>query len=268
MTAFTADSVSPPRAAAARPIPLMRVTQVELRKMFDTRSGFWLIASIVITAVLATGGVILFAPRDALTYSTFVTAIRFPMAVILPLIAILAVTGEWSQRSGLTTFTLIPHRYRVITAKAISSVTVGVVSVMIAFAIGALGHLLGAATTGTALVWDVTLTQYLYFLLGNVLSLLIGFMLGVLIRASAAAIAVYFVYWFLLPTIFGLLATSVTWFRDLQPWVDFQYAQSGLFSFEGALTGEQWANIAVTGMIWLAIPLAIGLGFVTRAEVK
>jgi ABC-type transport system involved in multi-copper enzyme maturation permease subunit len=267
MTAIAADNVRPP-LAPPRHIPLMRVTQVELRKMFDTRSGFWLIASIAITAVLATASVILFAPSDQLTYSTYVAAIRFPMAVILPMIAILAVTGEWTQRSGLTTFTLIPHRYRVIAAKAIASVTVGIVSVLLAFAIGALGNVLGAAVTGTALVWNITLTESLYYVLGNVLSLMIGFMLGVLIRASAAAIAVYFVYWFLLPTIFGLLAASVTWFRDLQPWVDFQYAQSSLFTFEGAMTGEQWANIGVTGLIWLVIPLAIGLGFVTRAEVK
>jgi ABC-2 type transport system permease protein len=267
MTALTADTFGA-RRGAVRPIPLMRVTRVELRKMFDTRSGFWLIASIAITAVLATAGVILFAANDELTYSTYIAAIRFPMAVILPMIAILAVTGEWTQRSGLTTFTLIPHRYRVIAAKAIASVTVGVVSVLLAFAIGALGNLLGTAVTGTALVWNVTLTECLYYVLGNVLSLLIGFMLGVLIRASAAAIAIYFVYWFLLPTIFGLLAASVTWFRDLQPWVDFQYAQSSLFTFEGAMTGEQWANIAVTGLIWLVVPLAVGLGFVTRAEVK
>jgi hypothetical protein len=267
MTAITAGNLGSPRAPA-RHIPLMRVTQVELRKMFDTRSGFWLIASIVITAVLATAGVILFAPSADLTYSTFVSAIRFPMAVILPMVAILAVTGEWSQRSGLTTFTLIPHRYRVINAKAIASVTVGVVSVLLAFAIGALGNLAAAAVTSSGLVWNVSLIESLYFVLGNVLSLLIGFMLGVLIRASAAAIAIYFVYWFLLPTIFGLLAANVAWFLDLQPWIDFQYAQSALFTFDGSLTGEQWANIGVTGVIWLVIPLAIGLGFVTRAEVK
>ena len=267
MTAITADTLGTPRATV-RPIPLMRVTQVELRKMFDTRSGFWLIASIGITALLATAGVILFAPEADLTYSTFVSAIRFPMAVILPIVAILSVTSEWTQRSGLTTFTLIPHRSRVITAKAISSVTVGVVSVLLAFVIGALGNVVGTAITGTDLVWNISLTQYLYFVLGNVLSLLIGFMLGVLIRASAGAIAGYFVYSFLLPTIFGLLAEGATWFRELQPWVDVQYAQSSLFLFEGALTGEQWANIGVTAVIWLVIPLAIGLGFVTRAEVK
>ena len=267
MSAVAAEAVGRPPTTVHR-IPLSRLVQVELRKMFDTRSGFWLIASIVITAVLATAGAILFAPDDAIVYSTFVGAISFPMQVILPVIAILAVTGEWTQRSGLTTFTLVPHRSRVIAAKALSSMVVGVVAVLVAFAIGALGNVLGAQVNSAALTWDVSFTESLQFLFGSVLSLMVGFMLGVLVRASAGAIAAYFVYAFLLPTIFGLLATFVAWFKDVQPWVDAQFAQSPLFSFLGPLTGEQWANIGVTGLIWLVLPLAVGLRFVTRVEVK
>ncbi len=267
MTAIAAENVHR-RAPVSHRVPLTRVTQVELRKMFDTRSGFWLIASIAISAVLATGGVILWAPDDQLTYSTFATAIRFPVVVILPLIAILAVTSEWSQRTGLTTFTLIPHRSRIITAKAISSVLIAIAAMVLTFAVGALGNLLSAVVTGTTLVWDVTLTQCLYYVLGMVLSLLIGFMLGVLIRSSTGAIVAYFILTFVLPTIFGLLATSQQWFHDLQPWIDIQFAQSGLFVFDQALTGEQWANITVTGITWLLIPMAVGLAFVMRAEVK
>jgi ABC-2 type transport system permease protein len=249
-------------------VPLTRVTQVELRKMFNTRSGFWLIASIAISAVLATGGVILWAPDNQLTYSTFATAIRFPVVIILPLIAILAVTSEWSQRTGLTTFTLIPHRSRIITAKAVSAILIAVAAMVLTFVVGALGNLLSAAVTGTTLVWDVTLTQSAYYVLGMILSLLTGFMLGVLIRSSTGAIVAYFILTFAVPTIFGLLSESQRWFHDLQPWIDIQFAQSGLFIFDQALTGEQWANIAVTGITWLLIPLAIGLGFVMRAEVK
>ena len=85
--------------------------------MFDTRSGFWLMSSIVITGLLTTVGTIAFAPDADLTYYTFAKAIGFPMTVVLPMIAILSITGEWSQRSGLTTFTLVPHRGRVIRAK-------------------------------------------------------------------------------------------------------------------------------------------------------
>jgi ABC-2 type transport system permease protein len=50
MTTIAAAHVRVPRATV-KPIPLTRITAVELRKMFDTRSGFWLIASIAITSV-------------------------------------------------------------------------------------------------------------------------------------------------------------------------------------------------------------------------
>ena len=112
-----------PHPHGIRPHPADPIVGVELRKMFDTRSGFWLMASIVITGVLATAAVIVFAPDDELTYDNFAAAIGFPMTVILPMIAILAVTSEWSQRSGLTTFTLVPHRGRVIGAKFLAAVT-------------------------------------------------------------------------------------------------------------------------------------------------
>jgi hypothetical protein len=253
-------------AAEPRPIPTGRIVGVELIKMFDTRSGFWLMASIVIAAVLATAGVILFAPDSQITYDNFAAAIGFPMAVILPMVAILAVTGEWSQRSGLTTFTLVPHRGRVIWAKAVAAVAVAVVSMVLAFTIGALGNLLGTAITGTDLVWDISAAHMGYIVLGNVLGLLVGFMLGVLIRSSPGAIVAYFVYSLLLPTVFGVLAASQEWFRDLQPWVDFNYAQGALFN--GDMTGEHWANLGTAGLIWLVAPLGVGLALVMRSEVK
>jgi ABC-type transport system involved in multi-copper enzyme maturation permease subunit len=223
-------------------------------------------ASIGILALLATTAVILFAPDDELTYSTFATAIGFPMAVLLPIIAILSVTSEWSQRSGLTTFTLVPYRGRVILAKAVSSVGVGIVSMLLAFGIGALGNVVGTAVAGVGTVWDAGATDFANIVLGNVLGLLIGFMLGVVIRGSAGAIVAYFVYSFLLPTLSALLAGSQQWFRDLQPWVDFNYAQSALFN--GSLTAHQWAHLGVTGLAWLVVPTALGVWLVMRSEVK
>jgi ABC-2 type transport system permease protein len=268
MTAVTSApvAVERPRRASIRPIPLSRITSVELRKMFDTRSGFWLMMSIAITAVLATGAVILFAPDDEITYSTFAAAFGFPMSVILPMIAILSVTSEWSQRSGLTTFTLIPHRGRVVLAKAVAVVGVAVASMAVAMAIGVLGNLLGSAITGVPTVWDSSISDLLYIFLGNVLGMLVGFMLGVLIRSSPGAIVAYFVYSLVLPTLSGILAANADWFEDKRPWVDFNYAQTSLFG--GDLTGEQWANLGVSGTLWLALPLAVGIWLVLRSEVK
>ena len=247
-------------------IPLTRIVGVEFRKMFDTRSGFWLITSIGLTALLATGAVILFAPDSELTFETFAAAIGFPMAVILPMIAILSVTSEWSQRSGLTTFTLIPHRGHVIGAKAVCSVAIGIASMAIALVVGALGNIVGTAITGTETVWNVTVADFSLIVLANVLGLLVGFMLGVLIRNSAGAIVAYFVYSLLLPTVFGMLAAFQEWFRDLQGWVDFNFSQGALFN--GSLTGEQWGQLGVSGLIWLVVPTIVGLALVLRSEVK
>jgi ABC-2 type transport system permease protein len=267
MTATTMDKAPVTSAAPAVPgIPMQRVVGVELRKMFDTRSGFWLMASIGIANLLATGAVILFAPRDELTYDSFAAAIGFPMAIILPMVAILSVTGEWSQRTGLTTFTLVPHRGRIVAAKAIASVEVAVVSMLLAFGIGAVGTVVGSTIAGVDMTWDITLTEAAYILLGNVLGLMIGFMLGVLIRNSAGAIVGYFVYAFVLPTLFALLAAGQSWFEKLQPWVDFNFAQGQLFN--GTMDGEQWAQLGVTGIIWLVVPMTAGIWMVMRSEVK
>ena len=247
-------------------IPMTRIIGVELRKMFDTRSGFWLMTSIGITALLATGAVILFAPDSELTYNSFAAAIGVPMTIILPIIAILSVTSEWSQRSGLTTFTLVPHRGRVVWAKAISAVGVGVVSIAVAFSIGALGNVVGTTITGTDLVWNLTWENLMYITFANVLGLLMGFMLGVLIRNSAGAIVGYFVYSLVLPVLFELLASLQEWFRDIQGWIDFNFSSSQLF--DGALTSTQWAHLGVSGFIWLIAPLTVGVWLVLRSEVK
>jgi ABC-2 type transport system permease protein len=91
-------------------------------------------------------------------------------------------------------------------------------------------------------------------------------MLGVLIRSSAGAIVAYFIYSFVLPTLSVLLASAQDWFHDLQPWVDFNFAQSALF--DGSLNSEQWAQLGVTSVIWLIVPTAVGVWLVLRSEVK
>ncbi len=270
MTTTTTVPAPPttPRATrpTSRPIPTTRLVKIELRKMFDTRSGFWMLMSIGLLAVLATVAVIIFAPDRAMTYEPFATAVGFPMAIILPMIAILSVTSEWSQRSGLTSFTLVPQRDRVIVAKAIATVVVGVVSIPLALAVGALGYVVGAAINGTAQVWDMGVERMVLIVLANVLGMAFGFMLGVVIRNSAGAIVGYFVYSLALPPILLLLAEFQGWFADLQPWVDFNYAQTALFG--PSVHAEQWGNLATASLIWLVLPLTVGLFLLRRSEVK
>jgi ABC-2 type transport system permease protein len=270
---MTATIISPDTIEAAparrivRPIPTTRLVKIELRKMFNTRSGFWMLVSIGVLSVIATGAVLIFAPDSEIAYENIAKAIGLPMSVILPMITILGVTSEWSQRSGLTTFTLVPSRGRVIGAKAFATFVVGVVSMAVAFAVGAVGNLLGSTIMGLDTVWDVSLAAAAQILLGNLVGMAIGFTLGVVLRNSAAAIVGYFVVSFVLPGILALLALVREWFLDLQPWIDWNYTQVELF--DGATnTGKEWAMLGSTTMIWIVIPLVVGLLFLRRSEVK
>jgi ABC-2 type transport system permease protein len=257
---------APAPARAVRPIPTTRLVGVELRKMFDTRAGFWLMASVGIVSVLATAAVIIWAPDEAITQNTFSTAIGMPLSVVLPIIAILSVTSEYSQRTGLTTYTLVPWRGRVMAAKVVATLIVGVAAMFVALAVGALGNVVGSAITGLDAVWDITLALFGNIVLANVLGMLMGFMLGVLFRSSAGAIVGYFVYSLVLPVALGTLAAFQEWFRDLQPWVDVNFAVTRLY--DQTMTAEYWQQLGVSTLVWLWIPLAIGLRVILRAEVK
>lgn len=269
MTTTTAapDVVAPRARRAVPPIPTSRLVGVELRKMFDTRSGFWLLTSIGVLSVAATAAVIVFAPDSQLTYETFAKAFVYPSTVILPMIAILAVTGEWSQRSGLTTFTLVPSRERVIGAKAIATLVVGIASMLVAFAVGAVGNVIGAAIAGSDPVWNVGAAHAAQIVLANLVGMAIGFMLGVVLRNSPAAIVGYFVLSFVISGILVLLAEVREWFTDLQPWIDWNSTQVVLFDGQTS-SAREWAQLGVTTMIWIVVPLAVGLVMLRRAEVK
>ncbi len=262
------------RAATPRPapvalparIPLTRLVGVELRKSLDTRSGAWLLAGIGLAAVLTTAAVIAWAPAEEFTYAQFTLAIGMPMSVILPIIAILSVTSEWSQRSGLTTFTLVPRRGRVMLAKAVAAVLIAATATLVAFVVGALGNVVGTGIAGVPTVWDQSLADVGFVALGNVLLLLIGLTLGALLRSSPAAIVAYMIYAFVAPGLLAFLAFRQAWFHDVRPWVDPKYTQDALL--QGDLGGEQWAQLGVTTVVWLVLPLLAAVVNLLRSEVK
>jgi ABC-2 type transport system permease protein len=273
----TATGIAPSRPAAPTAarrtnqrtptrVPLSRLVAVELRKNFDTRSGRWLLASLGLAALLTTGAIIAWAPVNQLSYSEFTLAIGVPMTIILPIIAALSVTSEWTQRSGLATFTLVPHRGRVMLSKAIAAVLVTIPATGAAFGVGALGNVAGAAMADVPAVWNQSIVEVGSFALGQTLLLLVGFVLGALIRNSSGAIVAYMLYGFVAPGLLAFLAFSQDWFADARPWVDAKYSQDALL--RGDLTGDGWSHLVVTSLVWLALPMVVAVANVLRSEVK
>ena len=64
------------------------------------------------------------------------------------MLGILSITSEWSQRTALTTFALVPRRERVVAAKLAAVVLAALASVLASLAVAAVGTLVARATGG------------------------------------------------------------------------------------------------------------------------
>jgi ABC-2 type transport system permease protein len=249
-------------------VPFGRLVRVELRKLADTRAGRWLLISIVALTVLVLVIQMAVVLGNDLhpTYVDFLQGTNTPMGILLPVLGVLSITSEWSQRTAMVTFTLEPSRMRVVLAKLVSLFLVAVVAWVVGLALGALANAVYAALSGDPAVWgSVGKLFFSYFVL-FLLALASGFALGALFLNSPAGIVVYFVYSFVLPIPFAIGAALMSWFNTLRPWVDFNFAQTPLG--DGTIHGTGWAHLVTSGLIWLGLPLAIGIWRIRRTEVK
>jgi hypothetical protein len=166
----------------------------------------------------------------------------------------------------MVTFSLEPRRPLVIAAKFAVGIGLAVAAVVIALVLATICNALYGLLSGDEVVWDLGLANVGGFVLLQVIGMLTGFAFAALLLNSPAAIVLYMVYSFVLPGIFGLGAALIGWFDSLRPWIDFNYSQGPLI--DATMTGEDWAHFAVSGVIWLVVPLLIGVSRVLRAEVK
>jgi ABC-2 type transport system permease protein len=239
-------------------VPFGRLVSVELRKMFDTRAGRWLLISIAAFTALVL--------VIQLTFNDFAGGANIPMTIGLPVLGAMSVTSEWSQRTAMVTFTLEPSRSRFLAAKYVSTLIVAVAAVVVGLVLTLIANGLYAAFSDNLVTWELgPFRIFCYFLL-YLFAMSSGFALGMLFLNTAAAIVFYFVYSFILPGLFELGAALMDWFKDIRPWIDFATAQNPII--EADVSGEQWAQLATSMAIWLLLPLVIGVWRVLRAEVK
>ena len=78
------------------------------------------------------------------TFAAVLNVAVKPAAVLLPVAGILLVTSEWSQRTGMITFTLVPVRSRVLGTKLIASLVLAVAMLVMAVAVAAAGVLVAS----------------------------------------------------------------------------------------------------------------------------
>lgn len=261
MTTSTAPAVAPPAPPLVRGPSAARLIAVELRKLADTRAGRWLLIGIgLISAAIVV--VQLFALDDAeQTFTAFFVPQLFPTGVLLPVLGILSITSEWSQRTALTTYALVPRRERVIAAKLAAVILAAVASVLVSLAVAAVGTLLAAATGGAG-TWSFQAMRLPYAAVAQVLGVLMGTAFGLLLVHTALAVVTYL----LLPTAWTVLAELVAALRGPARWLDTSVTMEPLFGPE--VTADQWARLGVSVLVWIGLPLAAGLVRTLRREVS
>jgi ABC-type transport system involved in multi-copper enzyme maturation permease subunit len=237
-------------------VGLARLTVVELRKLADTRAGLWLLI-IIGLAVVATAVIqLLTADAADQSFNNFLQFALLPTSVLLPVLGILSMTGEWSQRTALTTFTLVPERGRVIAAKLLAGV-------LIALAASAVGF--GVAATATLIAgghgWTMTAAVAGQTVLGQVLYVLMGLGFGALLMNSPLALVTYFA----LPLVWSILGATIKGLRHVTPWLDMSVA-SGPLGAPG-MTSTDWAHLATAAGLWVVVPLVLGTLRALRREV-
>ncbi|BCJ46637.1 hypothetical protein GCM10010168_38400 [Actinoplanes ianthinogenes] len=241
-------------------IPPARLTLVELRKLADTRAGFWLLLVIGL-ATAATSAVILgWAPDEEMTYAGFFAFGLAPSAVLLPVLGVLSVTSEWSQRTALATFTLVPARGRVMVAKIAAGVLIAVAATVATAALSAVATVIARAIGGdgswhvdASLLWQGLLLQVIFVLMG------IGF--GALLLNTPLAIVLYFA----LPLVWTVLGNMIKALKTPAEWLDINLTSTPLS--EPDMTSGEWARLGVSVAVWVLVPLAAGLVRVLRREV-
>ena len=256
----TATLAAPlPREGAATAPGLGRLTLVELRKMTDTRAGFWLQLTVAGLTVALVALVSIFGEAGDRTFAGLIEAAVQPASILLPIIGILLVSSEWSQRTAAITFALVPQRMRIMAAKLLASVVVAVIALAASVAIAAIGAAFAAPSTPDAWSLSGAISGQIAFTL--VTGMLGGVAVGALLLASAPAIVFYFA------APLGWAAfVSLPFLDDAAPWVDTTRSMSPIY--EHAMSGTEWARLGTSLALWLLLPLAIGLWRIKRSEIS
>lgn len=255
IAARTSTAERPP-SAVLQPIPFRRLLRVEWAKATNTRASRWLLALVPLSTILLMLAPILAPSSIDQTYTSYLTFAAAALGILLPVLAILMFTSEWSQRTVFTTFTQEPRRIRVVKAKLAASLLLGGGAAVLGGVVTAAG--LGvAAASGRALEANLTAGAAAGFVLAALLNVGFGVALGALLQSSAAAIAASFV----LPTATGLLVVAS---KPVGQWLDSSTAFNWVLQ-------NQWGGhvpqIAFSVILWVVVPLAGGIVRTMRRDV-
>ncbi|MEV0389054.1 hypothetical protein [Nonomuraea sp. NPDC050643] len=242
----------------ARQVPFRRLVWVETRKLFDTRSG------LVMTGILVAAAVALVVGRAATVgpprLFTLAGTAAVALGVLLPVLGIITVTGEWSHRTALTTFALEPRRARVLAAKCLPALAAAVLGSLLAVLVAVPATALSASVLHVEPTWEVAPRALAGWIVVMVLQTAQGLALGLLLLNAPAAIVVCLAG----PMLWSFVAAAGDGGQAVAEWLDLNRTTGVLMS--GELTGDGVARLVTSVLVWVVIPMATGVARVVRSD--
>jgi ABC-2 type transport system permease protein len=240
-----------------------RLVRVEFRKCIDTRASRILLLVLV---ALSTGTALLSSSTSP-SLSEFLAAALLPLPLLLPVLAILAVTSDWTQRSAVTTFALAPRRHGVLAARAVAAVLL-VLSTVTATTFVSATVFVAIDPAAASRADGVDLRQTVWSIVAiSLAASLSGVAIGSLVLNTPLAIVITM----LVPITYDI-AIGVQ-FPAIAPWIS-------SLAFSQWLANPQWTWLAALdntiGLgpalcslgLWILAPLAAGWWRQIRKEVK
>jgi ABC-type transport system involved in multi-copper enzyme maturation permease subunit len=258
MSAVTATADMAMPAAFKRP-GLGRLVQVELRKMLDTRAGFWMQATVIAATIVVVTILALVGHAEDRQFMDMLWVAMAPASILLPIVGILLVSSEWSQRTAVVTFTLVPQRMRVMAGKLGAAIVVAIVAFIACFVVALIATAIFSEDIGG--VWSMPTGLLLQAVFSLTTALIMGVGFGALFLSSAPAIVLSFV----LPLV-GSALGSIHALNGVAKWVDVTRATSPLT--DHMMSGTEWARAGTALALWMLLPLLIGLWRIARSELQ
>jgi hypothetical protein len=239
-------------------IPFTTLVRAELRKTVDVRAARWLLLAAALLTAAAEAIPLVFPHNVSQDRASYLTWAALGLSRLLPLVLLMAMTAEWSQRTAMTTFTLEPRRGRVLAAKTAAALILSVLAAVFAFAVATV-TVLAAGHAGRPVAAGWNWSQLAGFALFIVLTSAVGMAIGAALHTTAAAIVSYFA----LAGAFSLLMIPAL--EKVGDWVN--TGQTFGWLLAGSWSGHS-AQIAVSAAVWIALPLAVGTARTIRREVR
>jgi ABC-2 type transport system permease protein len=242
---------------------LSRLFAIELRKTIDTRAGFWLLVSTALAAIGVAAITLAAGSQRHPTFGVFFERTIGTGSIALPVLGVLAITSEWSQRTAVTTFALVPRRERVIAGKLLAGIAIALAFVAVCLLTSLAATALVPVLTDGDARWDVTASGVAAAVPFIVMWMLAGEALGLLVMSSALAIVLSFV----IPTVIVALTTALPTADRVLRWIDLGTTSGELNDAHPAISGQDWAHLAAGVALWVVVPLAIGFLRLRRRDV-